>query len=88
MPPVATLLGGNLQRDTFTHMCTQSDIYVGTDDFAKLVLESKFFVDKSLFIREFLDDSGEVALITRPRRWGKTLNMNMLGPAGRVPRRR
>ena len=54
-------------------------MYVGTDDFAKLLLESQCFVDKSLFIKEFLEDSGEVALITRPRRWGKSLNMNMLG---------
>ncbi|MEL6152559.1 MAG: AAA family ATPase, partial [Bacteroidota bacterium] len=60
-------------------MYTRSGMYVGTDDFAKLLLESQCFVDKSLFIKEFLEDSGEVALITRPRRWGKSLNMNMLG---------
>ncbi|MEL6152487.1 MAG: AAA family ATPase, partial [Bacteroidota bacterium] len=60
-------------------MYTRSGMYVGTDDFAKLLLESQYFVDKSLFIKEFLEDSGEVALITRPRRWGKSLNMDMLG---------
>ena len=60
-------------------MYTRSDMYVGTDDFADLRLNSNLFVDKSLFIKEFLEDSGKVALITRPRRWGKSLNMDMLG---------
>ncbi|MEL6152505.1 MAG: AAA family ATPase, partial [Bacteroidota bacterium] len=60
-------------------MYTRSGMYVGTDDFADLRLNSNLFVDKSLFIKEFLEDSGKVALITRPRRWGKSLNMNMLG---------
>ena len=37
------------------------------------------FVDKSMFIKEFLAaSSGKVVLITRPRRWGKSLNMDML----------
>ncbi len=51
---------------------------VGTDDFGTLLLNSDIFVDKSLMIKELLEDSGEVILITRPRRWGKSLNMNML----------
>ena len=53
-------------------------IKTGTDDFAELLLESTVFVDKSLFIKEFIEDSGKVVLITRPRRWGKSLNMDML----------
>ncbi len=52
---------------------------VGTDDFKTLLLNSEVFVDKSLMIKEFLEDSGDVILITRPRHWGKSLNMNMLG---------
>lgn len=60
-------------------MYTHPDIYLGTDDFSKLLLNSNIFVDKSLFIREFLEDIGDVVLITRPRRWGKSLNMDMLG---------
>ena len=59
-------------------MHKRSGIYLGTDDFADLLLNSDVFVDKSLFIKEFLEDSGKVALITRPRRWGKSLNMSML----------
>ena len=54
-------------------------IKIGTDDFAKLLLESTVFVDKSLFIKEFLEDNSDVVLLTRPRRWGKSLNMDMLG---------
>ncbi|WP_341793678.1 MULTISPECIES: AAA family ATPase [unclassified Rickettsia] len=50
----------------------------GTDDFKTLLLNSDIFVDKSLMINELLEDSGEVILITRPRRWGKSLNMSML----------
>ncbi len=51
---------------------------VGTDDFKTLLLNSDVFVDKSLMVKELLEDSGDVILIARPRRWGKSLNMNML----------
>ncbi|MEO1301369.1 MAG: AAA family ATPase, partial [Bacteroidota bacterium] len=54
-------------------------VYTGTDNFYNLLIEGDVFVDKSLFIKEFLQDSsGEVILITRPRRWGKSMNMDML----------
>ncbi len=42
------------------------------------VVTSDIFVDKSLFIKEIIDASEDHILITRPRRWGKTLNMDML----------
>lgn len=51
---------------------------VGTDEFYDLIVNSDVFVDKSLMIKELLEDSSKVVLITRPRRWGKSLNMNML----------
>lgn len=51
---------------------------VGDDDFKSLLINSDVFVDKSLFIKEIIQSSGYVTLITRPRRWGKSLNMNML----------
>ncbi|WP_425360119.1 AAA family ATPase [Candidatus Tisiphia endosymbiont of Ceraclea dissimilis] len=51
---------------------------VGTDEFYDLLINSDVFVDKSLMVKELLEDSGKVILITRPRRWGKSLNMNML----------
>ena len=50
----------------------------GKDNFAKLLLEGGVFVDKSLRVRDFLQDSGDVVLVTRPRRWGKSLNLSML----------
>ncbi|WP_375327444.1 AAA family ATPase [Candidatus Tisiphia endosymbiont of Nemotelus uliginosus] len=50
---------------------------VGTDEFYDLVVNSDVFVDKSLMIKELLEDHGKVILITRPRRWGKSLNMDM-----------
>ena len=60
-------------------MSTKPEIFVGTDSFADLRLANNVFVDKSMFIKEFLEaSSGKVALITRPRRWGKSLNMDML----------
>lgn len=52
----------------------------GVDDFAELVDKRNqyLFVDKSLLIKDFIDASAKVTLITRPRRWGKTLNLSML----------
>ena len=51
---------------------------VGVSDFRKLITGKCHFVDKSLLIREIIDDSAEVILITRPRRFGKTLTLSML----------
>lgn len=51
---------------------------IGVDDFGKLIQDGYYYVDKTLFIKELLDLRGEVNLFTRPRRFGKTLNMSML----------
>lgn len=51
---------------------------IGVDNFVNLIKNNYYFVDKTLFIRELLDMKGEVNLFTRPRRFGKTLNMSML----------
>lgn len=56
----------------------QKPLPVGVDDFEKLITRGYYFVDKSLFIKELLDKKGDVNLFTRPRRFGKTLNMSML----------
>ncbi|WP_341763226.1 AAA family ATPase [Candidatus Tisiphia endosymbiont of Melanophora roralis] len=56
----------------------QPKMLVGSDDFYDLLINSDIFVDKSLMIKELLEDSGKVILIARPRRWGKSLNMDML----------
>jgi len=47
-------------------------------DFEDVVTKSSIFVDKSLFIGEIIKDKSEVILITMPRRWGKSLNLDML----------
>ena len=50
---------------------------IGISEFRKAV--SKFYyIDKTLFIRDLLDEGAAVSLFTRPRRFGKTLNMDML----------
>ena len=51
---------------------------VGIEDFKKLVQGEYYFVDKTRFIRDLLDFQTEVTLITRPRRFGKTLTLSML----------
>lgn len=54
-------------------------IYIGNDDFKKLrTNKNAYYIDKSLFIKDVIDNCSEVCLITRPRRFGKTLNMSML----------
>lgn len=51
---------------------------IGIDNFEKLVTRGYYFIDKSMLIKEILDKKGDVNLFTRPRRFGKTLNMSML----------
>ena len=51
---------------------------VGVDNFEKLVTRGYYFIDKTWFMKELLDKKGDVNLFTRPRRFGKTLNMSML----------
>lgn len=51
---------------------------IGIDDFEKIITQNYYYVDKSLFIKEILDSGATATLITRPRRFGKTLNMSML----------
>ena len=51
---------------------------VGIEDFGELIRREYCFVDKTRFIRELLDSQGKITLITRPRRFGKTLTLSML----------
>ncbi|MBQ5674399.1 MAG: AAA family ATPase [Lachnospiraceae bacterium] len=53
-------------------------IGIGVQDFGTLIRRNCFYVDKTNFIKEWWDRADEVTLIARPRRFGKTLNMNML----------
>ena len=53
-------------------------ISIGTQGFETLRNRDCFYVDKTDFIREWWESEAEVTLITRPRRFGKTLNMDTL----------
>ncbi len=53
-------------------------VSIGAQDFEMLITNNCFYVDKTLFIKEWWESYDIVTLITRPRRFGKTLNMNML----------
>ena len=53
-------------------------VSIGAQDFEDLVRNDCFYVDKTMLIKEWWESRDMVTLITRPRRFGKTLNMNML----------
>ena len=53
-------------------------VAIGIDDFETIVKEDIFYIDKTEFIKEWWDNKDKVTLISRPRRFGKTLNMSML----------
>jgi len=60
------------------HNSSYPPIPIGVDDYKKLIDKKNTYVDKTLLIREFWQDGSEVILISRPRRFGKTLNLSML----------
>ena len=51
---------------------------VGKQDFEDIRIKNSFYIDKTYFIKEWWESDDDVTLITRPRRFGKTLNMSML----------
>ena len=53
-------------------------IGVGIEDFKKIIEEDCYYFDKTNYIEELLKDKTEIKLFTRPRRFGKTLNMTTL----------
>lgn len=53
-------------------------VSIGAQDFDQLISNDCFYVDKTLFIKEWWENKDIVTLITRPRRFGKTLNMSMM----------
>ena len=59
------------------HFAKNKSLPIGVSDF-KLATTGYYYVDKTLMIRDFLDKKPMVSLFTRPRRFGKTLNMDML----------
>ncbi len=51
---------------------------IGHQDFEKLIRKNNFYIDKTMFIKEWWENDDDVTLITRPRRFGKTLNLSMV----------
>lgn len=53
-------------------------VNVGGQNFENIITNHDFYVDKTMFIKEWWENRDTVTLITRPRRFGKTLNMSMV----------
>ena len=53
------------------------NVAIGIQKYNELIEKNYFYVDKTLFIKEWWESGDAVTLITRPRRFGKTLNMSM-----------
>jgi hypothetical protein len=51
---------------------------IGHQNFETLITNNNFYIDKTMFIKEWWENDDAVTLITRPRRFGKTLNMRMV----------
>lgn len=56
----------------------KSVVSIGVQDFEAIRNKDTFYVDKTSFIKEWWESQDSVTLITRPRRFGKTLNMSMV----------
>ena len=55
-----------------------NNIGLGTSEFKKIRMQNYYYIDKTMYIKDIIDNKSEVILVTRPRRFGKTLNMSML----------
>ena len=53
-------------------------IGIGVSDFKAIRIRNNYYIDKSMYIKNIIDNQSGVILVTRPRRFGKTLNMSML----------
>ena len=53
-------------------------IGIGESDFKRLRIRNNYYIDKTMYIKDIIDNESRVLLVTRPRRFGKTLNMSML----------
>lgn len=53
------------------------NVAIGIQNFDELIEKKYFYIDKTSFIKEWWESGDSVTLITRPRRFGKTLNMSM-----------
>ncbi|MGL5087755.1 MAG: AAA family ATPase [Clostridium sp.] len=53
-------------------------VNIGLSDFKEIIDNNRYFIDKTLIVKEFIEDSSKIVLIPRPRRFGKTLNMSIV----------
>jgi len=69
---ISYVCGINMVEDMKKQILTEAE------SSEKMIKGNYFYIDKTLFIKEFLENRDEVTLITRPRMFGKTMNINML----------
>ena len=63
---------------TLKERIRQHPLPLNTEDLSRMIDLGRYYVDKTLFVRDIIDSGSDVFLFTRPRRFGKTLNMSML----------
>ena len=61
-------------------MSEKKTVAVGYENFKELIDKQLYYVDKTMLIHDIIKNRGKVNLITRPRRFGKTLNLSMNRP--------
>lgn len=59
-------------------MAAKAGLPMGIEDFQEMRTSGYYYIDKTGMIRDLLENMGKVTLFTRPRHFGKTLNMSML----------
>ena len=67
-----------LSRIAFGGVLMERNVAIGIQNYSTLIEKNYFYVDKTSFIKEWWDSGDSVTLITRPRRFGKTLTMSMV----------
>lgn len=67
-----------LSKDDKEEKASPREISIGNQDFKTIIENNYFYMDKTMFIKEWWESGDIVTLITRPRRFGKTLNMSMV----------
>ena len=71
-------MGYNRKKRQMEVAVMKKALPVGVENFEDMIKSEYYYVDKTMFIKELLDLKGKVNLFTRPRRFGKTLNLSML----------
>ena len=67
-----------MQKRDLQEVSMKKKVAIGLQNFEELIQKNYYYIDKTDFIREWWDCGDSVTLITRPRRFGKTLNISMV----------